>query len=81
MAFQTIYCNFATDMYTLREFLTSVLGMQPDDVPSNELYCSESNTRMTFLTNQMQETLAGYSYTLVNDGWLELLYNGRMLTL
>ena len=68
-------------MYKLSDFLTSVLGMPSDDVVSDELYCSESNTRLTFLTNQMQETLSGYSYTLVRDGWLELLYNGRMLTL
>ena len=68
-------------MYKLKDFLTAVLGMLPDDVVSNEMYCSESNTRLTFLTNQMQETLAGYSYTLVHDGWLELLYNGKMLTL
>ncbi len=68
-------------MYQLRDFLTSVLGMSYDDVVSDELYCSESNTRLTFLTNQMQETLAGYSYTLVHDGWLQLLYNDRMLVL
>ncbi|MBO6188780.1 MAG: hypothetical protein J6O23_09820, partial [Prevotella sp.] len=68
-------------MYKLRDFLTSVLGLSPDNVVSNELYCSESNTRLTFLTNQMQEALACYSYTLVHDGWIEVLYNGRMLTL
>ena len=68
-------------MYKLRDFLTSVLGMPRGDVVSDELYCSESNTRLTFLTNQMQETLACYSYTLVHEGWLELLYNGRMLSL
>ena len=68
-------------MYKLRDFLTSVLSLSPDDVVSNELYCTEGNTKRTFLTNQMQETLAGYTYTLVHDGWLELLYNDRMLTL
>lgn len=68
-------------MYKLRELLTSVLGMSPCDVAGNELYCTESDTRLTFLTNRMQEALAGYSYTLVNDGWLELLYNGRVMTL
>ena len=76
-----IFCIFATVMYKLSDFLTSVLGMPHDDVVSDELYCSESNTRLTFLTNQMQETLAGYSYTLVHDGWLQLLYNDRMLVL
>ena len=76
-----ICCTFATDMYKLRDFLTLVLGMSRDDVVSDELYCTESNTKRTFLTNQMQQTLACYSYTLVDEGWLELLYNGRMLTL
>ena len=68
-------------MYKLKDFLVLVLGMPRDGVASEELYCSESNTRLTFLTNQMQETLAGYSYTLVHEGWMELLYNDRMLTL
>ncbi len=80
-AFYIIYITFAVSMYKLSDFLTTVLGMSHDDVVPGELYCSESNTSQTFLTNQMQETLAGYSYTLVNEGWLELLYNNRMLTL
>ena len=81
LVFHIIYITFAINMYKLREFLTSILGMSYDNVAFDELYCSESNTRLTFLTNQMQETLAGYSYTLVHEGWLELLYNNRMLTL
>ena len=68
-------------MYKLKDFLTSVLGMSPDNVVSDELYCTDGNTKRTFLTNQMQETLAGYTCTLVNDGGLVLLYNDRMLTL
>ena len=81
LVFHIIYYTFVTKMYKLSHFLTSILGMSHDDVPSDELYCSESNTRLTFLTNLMQETLACYSYTLVHDGWLELIYNDRMLTL
>ena len=68
-------------MYKLMDFLTSVIGMPQDEVVSDELYCSECNTRLTFRTNQMQETLSGYSYTLVNAGCLKLLYNDRMLML
>ena len=68
-------------MYRLRDFLTSVIGMSPDNLVSNELFCTEGNTKQTFLTNQMQEALAGYTYTLVHDGGLEMLYNDRMLTL
>lgn len=68
-------------MYKLKDFLTSVLGMSEEDVTSEELFCTESNTESTFLTNEMQETLAGYSYTLVREGWIELIYNGMELTL
>lgn len=68
-------------MYTLREFLESVVGLPADQVPSDEMFCSESDTESTFLTNQMQETLAAYSYTLVREGWLELIFNGHELTL
>ena len=45
------------------------------------MYCSESNTKLTFLTNLMQETLAGYGYTLVRQGKLELIYSNHRLTL
>lgn len=65
----------------MRGFLVSVLGMSHNQIVSDELYCSESNAKLTFLTNQMQDTLAGYSYTLVREGWLELIYNGHELTL
>lgn len=71
-------CN---EVYTLTGFLTSILGMFHDEIPSEEIYCSECNTQLTFLTNMMQETLAAYSYTLVREGWLELIYNGTKLTL
>ena len=68
-------------MYTLQGFLTTILRLSLAEIPSDELYCIESNTEQTFLTNQMQETLAGYSYTLVLEGWLELIYNDHKLTL
>ena len=35
-------------MYTLTGFLTSILGMAKDEMPSREMYCSESNTQKTF---------------------------------
>lgn len=68
-------------MYTIKGFLTSIFGVSPDKIPSEELYCSESNRQLTFLTNTMQEPLAAYSCTLVREGWLQLVYNGNLLTL
>ncbi len=61
--------------------MQSVVGVSPDKVPSDEVYCTETNIDVTYLTNQMQEALAAYSYTLVRRGWLCLMYNGRELML
>jgi len=69
------------EVYTLSSFLTSVIGMSQRDIPSEEIYCTESNTELTFLTNTMQETLAAYSYTLVRKGCLQLIYYGSELRL
>lgn len=68
-------------MYRLREYLQTVIGLTPAALPSDELFCTETNVEQTFLTNQMQETLAAYSYTLVRQGWLRLNYSGRELVL
>lgn len=81
MVFLVICSIFAVDMYKLREFLTSILGLRHTEVTSDELYCTVSNSKQTFLTNRMQETLAAFSYTLVCEGWLTLIYNGQELTL
>ena len=68
-------------MYALRQFFISVLGAKADEIVSDELVCVETNTETTFYTNRMQDTLAAYTYTLVEQGTLTLNYNGRLLTL
>ena len=68
-------------MYSVREVLRSVLRMPVDELPVEELYCCETNTELAFYTNKMGDPLAAYSYTLVRQGWLNIIYNGRLLTL
>ena len=68
-------------MYTLRDFFQSVLGADATDILSDEICCTETDTEMTFYTNRMQDSLAAYTYTLVEQGSLDLIYNGRTLTL
>lgn len=68
-------------MYALRQFFISVFGAKADEIVSDELVCVETNTETTFYTNRMQDTLAAYTYTLVEQGTLTLNYNGRLLTL
>ncbi len=61
--------------------MQSVVGAPREAVPSDEVFCTESNLEKTYLTNQMQDTLAAYSFTLVREGWLKLVYSGRELML
>ena len=68
-------------MYRLRDFFISVFGTDPKDIPSDELACTETNRESTFYTNKMQDSLAAYSYTLVEQGWLNLKYNNRPIRL
>ncbi|MBR1513433.1 MAG: AraC family transcriptional regulator [Bacteroidales bacterium] len=68
-------------MYRLRDFLISVMGDNPQAIPSDELACTETNLERTFYTNKMQDSLSAYTYTLVDRGWLNLKYNNRPLRL
>lgn len=68
-------------MYRLKEYLRTVMGLQSEDISSDEIYCTEADQRRTLQTNQMQEAVAVYAYTLVRRGWLNIIYNGVELTL
>ena len=68
-------------MYRLREFLQNIVGIPDGEVASDYIYCSETDAEKTLLTNQMKASLAAYSYTLVRQGWLSLVYNGQEITL
>lgn len=68
-------------MYRLREFLQDIVGIPDGEVASDYIYCSETDAEKTLLTNQMKASLAAYSYTLVRQGWLSLVYNGQEITL
>ncbi|MBR6279572.1 MAG: AraC family transcriptional regulator [Bacteroidales bacterium] len=68
-------------MYRLKDFFISVYGVRSEDIPSEEILCAESNTELTLLTNKMQDSLAAYTFTFVEQGWLTLIFNGRELTL
>ena len=68
-------------MYKVNDIVYALLEKEIEKDTPVELYCCETDLRKTLLTNEMQDTLAAYSYTLVKNGWLKLLYNGRSLTL
>lgn len=46
-----------------------------------KLLCVESDAEKTFMTNQMQDSLDCYTFTLVCQGWVTIVYNGKEMTL
>ena len=68
-------------MYRLKEFLHTVMGLQSEDISSDEIYCTEADLQRTLQTNKVHESVAVYAYTLVRRGWLNIIYNDKELTL
>lgn len=67
-------------MYRLNDFMRKTLNVADEDIISDEIFCVHVDAEATFLTNQMQETLACYTFTIVTRGWLTLVYNGQEQT-
>lgn len=45
------------------------------------MYCRETDASTTMLTNRIGGFLAAYTFTIVINGWLKMVYNGQELTL
>jgi len=56
-------------------------GAEPVKHWDGKIYCNETDGAITFRTNQTHGYMAAYTFTLVLDGWLKLVYNGEELTL
>ena len=68
-------------MYTLKESWIAMFGDMPMSDWDGKMYCMETDAAKTFRTNETQGFLSAYTFTLVTEGWLKFLCNGRMLTL
>ena len=68
-------------MYTLKEGWIAMQGSVPVEDWDGKMYCTEADADVTFRTNITQGYLAAYSFTLVIDGWLSIVYNNKQLML
>ena len=68
-------------MYSIRDFYIQNSYCNETDIPDIEIVCNETDLATTLLTNTMQDTLAAYTFTLVELGRLTVNYNGRQLSL
>lgn len=58
-----------------------MIGEQPYEQWDGWMYCQETDAAITFRTNMTQGFIAAYTFTLVTEGWLKIVYNGQELTL
>lgn len=56
-------------------------GEMPTDDWDGKLFCDKTDADRTFLTNRIQGFLAAYTFTLVIQGQLTIVYNDRELML
>ena len=55
-------------------------GSLPTEDWDGKMYCTETDADITFRANIIQGYLAAYTFTLVTDGWLSIVYNNKELT-
>ena len=67
-------------MYTLKEGWIAMQGSLPTEDWDGKMYCTETDADITFRANIIQGYLAAYTFTLVTDGWLSIVYNNKQLT-
>lgn len=58
-----------------------IFDSEPIERWDGKLLCIETNRDLTFRTNETQGFLSAYTFTLLTRGWLQMIYNGRELTL
>ena len=68
-------------MYSLKEGWLAILGSEPIEQWDGKMMCIETDAAITFLTNETQGFLAAYTFTLVTEGWLTIVYNGMEINL
>lgn len=74
-------CTFVAVMYSLKEAWVLMHGEHPVENWDGKMYCSETDSAITFRANKTHGFMAAYTFTLVTEGWLNIDYNGQELTL
>ena len=64
-------------MYSLKESWIKMHGTVPFEGWDGSMYCTKTNARIALQTNITGGFISAYTYTLVQEGWLTILYNGN----
>ena len=68
-------------MYSLSESLLILLGNKKTSDADLSVFCTETDASLTLRANLLQDTMACYTFTLVEEGWLTIDYNNQQFTL
>lgn len=68
-------------MYSLKEAWVLMHGGLPFKNWNGRIYCNTTDAGITFRANETHGYMAAYTFTLVVEGWLSIIYNGQELTL
>ena len=68
-------------MYSLKEAWIKMHGAVPYEGWDGRIQCDRTDAAMTFRANRTQGFMAAYTFTLVLEGWLTIIYNGRQFVL
>ena len=68
-------------MYSLKDAWVKMHGRLPYEGWNGRIQCDRTDAEMTFRANRTQGFMAAYTFTLVLEGWLNIIYNGKQLTL
>lgn len=58
-----------------------MIGKLPYEQWDGRMYCQKTDTAVTFRANKTQGFMAAYTFTLVTEGWITIVYNGQELTI
>ena len=68
-------------MYSIKRFLTEIVGLEVAESASDKIYCFESDNRLLSHSMLMKWDLNSFSFTLVSRGECRIVYNGLELAL
>lgn len=68
-------------MYSLKEAWIMMHGAVPFEGWDGRMYCGQTDAAITFRANRTQGFMSAYTFTLVLEGWLNIAYNGKEITL
>ena len=68
-------------MYSLKEAWIKMQGHVPYEQWDGKMHCVRTDAAMTFRANLTGGFFSAYTFTLVLEGWLTIIYNGKELTL